>query len=387
MPWRSLAPHLFSFALPSRLAAGADELKLVTGGFEIFDVHKNPAPPTVTSITPATNALLAPGQSAMFTNSVTPPVIPPKPDVYFLLDSTGSETGLIGTLKCSSVAILNTVSQSTTSARFGAGDYKDFPYDPYVFKNAAPIPASDDGGQAALDAIGRNIQTPCLPTASIASTITQGGAPNYADTYVTPYVATHPATIKRWKAQFTGGRLGNGRPGVRSGIQLKVLRRDSDNPNVIHVISAGTVHDPRPTLQTRFGGSYPSFATEDSAIEFGESGLDILAGDIVGVTIHSDPVAGAYFYPLVSSADTRIVTRDEPAGGSIDLNDSFTGTLQNLAPALQVDTTFGWTASGGSDRPEGSLFALTEISAPTSPITLRSARPRCASADKRSASR
>ena len=360
-------PGLFSFALPSRLAAGADELKLVTGGFEIFDVHKNPAPPTVTSITPATNDLLAPGQSAMFTNSVTPPVIPPKPDVYFLLDSTGSETGLIGTLKCSSVAILNTVSQSTTSARFGAGDYKDFPYDPYVFKNAAPIPASDDGGQAALDAIGRNIQTPCLPTASIASTITQGGAPNYADTYVTPYVATHPATIKRWKAQFTGGRLGNGRPGVPSGIQLKVLRRDSDNPNVIHVISAGTVHDPRPTLQTRFGGSYPSFATEDSAIEFGESGLDILAGDIVGVTIHSDPVAGAYFYPLVSSADTRIVTRDEPAGGSIDLNDSFTGTLQNLAPALQVDTTFGWTASGGSDRPEGSLFALTEISAPTSP--------------------
>ena len=147
-------PGLFSFALPSRLAAGADELKLVTGGFEIFDVHKNPAPPTVTSITPATNDLLAPGQSAMFTNSVTPPVIPPKPDVYFLLDSTGSETGLIGTLKCSSVAILNTVSQSTTSARFGAGDYKDFPYDPYVFKNAAPIPASDDGGQAALDAIG-----------------------------------------------------------------------------------------------------------------------------------------------------------------------------------------------------------------------------------------
>ena len=177
-----------------------------------------------------------------------------------------------------------------------------------------------------------------LPSA-ISAIITQGGPPNNADTYVTPYVATQAGTITSWKAQFIGGNLlpspCAGGPGVPAGIQLKVMRQVSTN--VVQVISAGSVHDPRPILRQRFGTAYPFFLTEESVIEFTDPGLTVLARDIIGVTIKSDPAICGYFYPLVSRAGTCVVLRDVPAGGTIDLTDPFTGTLAH-APALQVNT-------------------------------------------------
>jgi hypothetical protein len=288
--------------------------------------------------------------------------------VYFFADTTGSMGPALATVKCNALAILNTIKQQTTSPRFGAGDYKDFQsvqQDPYAFNNNAPLPAADDNGAAALTAIGQNVDTPCLPTTAISSQITGGGAPNFADTYVTPYVATKAGQINGWRAQFAGGRLVNGSAGVPAGVQIKVLRKDIDNPNLLRVMSAGTVHDPRPVLQARFSG-YPFFQTQDSAIEFTESaGLDLLAGDLVGLTIKSDPQAGAYFYPMVSRQGTRMVTRDEnPPAGTIDLTDPFTASPPD-APALQVNTNNGWSAFGGHDRPEGQLFGLQQIASPT----------------------
>lgn len=175
------------------------------------------------------------------------------------------------------------------------------------------------------------ILLPAAPTA----TITQGGAPNYADTYVTPYVATQAGTVTSWKAEFTGGDLIGGGHGVPSGIQLKVLRHDS--ANILQVISTGAIHDPRPALQARFGGSYPFFASTDSVLEFTDPGLTVQPGDIIGVTIKSDPAVGGYFYPLVSSGASRLVLKDVTTSGTIDLNDPFTGSLSQ-APALQVNT-------------------------------------------------
>jgi hypothetical protein len=172
---------------------------------------------------------------------------------------------------------------------------------------------------------------PAAPT----ETITQGGAPNFADTYVTPYVASQSGNITSWKAEFTGGDLLGGH-GVPSGIQLKVLRHDS--ANILQVINSGAVHDPRPALQARFGVSYPSFfASTDSILEFTDSGLNVQPGDIIGLTIRSDPAVGGYFYPLISSGVSRLVLRDVTTSGTIDLDDPFTGT-QSQAPALEVNT-------------------------------------------------
>lgn len=178
--------------------------------------------------------------------------------------------------------------------------------------------------------------------AIVASTITQGGPPNNADTYVTPFVATQSGTITTWKGQFVGGQVTTG-CGLPVGIQLKVLRATS--ATVVQVISAGAVHNPKAILEARFGGTCPAPQSEsaESVIEFTETtGLAVSPGDIVGLTIGSDPDVDAYFYPLVSeSGTTRLVLRDVAVGDTIDLDSTFTGTLSNLAPALEINNASG----------------------------------------------
>ncbi len=49
-----------------------------------------------------------------------------------------------------------------------------------------------------------------LLPAPLLDTVTGGGAPNFADTWVTPFVATQPGVISSWKAQFEAGLLANG---------------------------------------------------------------------------------------------------------------------------------------------------------------------------------
>jgi hypothetical protein len=172
--------------------------------------------------------------------------------------------------------------------------------------------------------------------ASGTTTITQGGPPNFADTYITPFVATQSRSIFSWKAQFDGGFLSNGGCAIPIGIQLKVLR-SVPNTTQVQVINAGPVHNPLTMLQARFGGSCPSFLvdSEQAVLEFTESGLTLSPGDIVGLTIMSDPNSQGYVYPLVTSgASTRLVLRNVAVGDSVDLADSFTATLTNEVPAF-----------------------------------------------------
>jgi hypothetical protein len=102
-------------------------------------------------------AIVFPGQSHEVEKCVETPEIPPKPDIYFLTDSTGSMGPAIGAVQGDAAAILAAIDAATTDPRYGAGDYKDFQSpvqsDPYAFNNAAPIPGADDHGAAALAAI------------------------------------------------------------------------------------------------------------------------------------------------------------------------------------------------------------------------------------------
>jgi len=97
---------------------------------------------------------VAPGASIEVEKTVHTPEIPPKPDIYFLADTTGSMDPVIAAVQADAAAVLASVAAGATDERFGAGDYKDFPFDAYAFNNAAPIPGGDDGGAAALAAIG-----------------------------------------------------------------------------------------------------------------------------------------------------------------------------------------------------------------------------------------
>lgn len=172
-----------------------------------------------------------------------------------------------------------------------------------------------------------------LPTAlaslggNIVSQLSSGGAPNNATTFVMPYSVTLPGNITGWKAQFEGLR-------TPVGMQIKVLRKTSTS--ILTVVETGPIHNPTPVLFTRLPG-YPHVVTESTVIPiYTDSLMTVLPGDIIGLTIISDPALGSFDYPLVNATATRFVTRSVNLNGTIDLSDAFTGTLPGTAPALEV---------------------------------------------------
>lgn len=121
----------------------------LTAGLGIAGAHGS-----TVGVTPSSFAAVAqPGDTFTVEKTVHTPEIAPKPDVYFLADTTGSMGAAIANVAANAGAILASVDGASADARYGAGDYKDFPFDPYVFQNAAAIPAADDNGAAALAAI------------------------------------------------------------------------------------------------------------------------------------------------------------------------------------------------------------------------------------------
>lgn len=107
------------------------------------------------SVTPSeVSETLEPGDSVTIEKTVQTDDVPAKPDVYFLADTTGSMFSVIDQVQTDAAAVLADIDSQTTDPRYGAGDYKDFPHDPYAFRNEAAILATDDDGAAALTAIG-----------------------------------------------------------------------------------------------------------------------------------------------------------------------------------------------------------------------------------------
>jgi len=82
---------------------------------------------------------MAPGESITVDKTVTMPEIPPKPDVYFLADTTGSMGPVIAAVSGNATVIMNAISTSDPTAQFGVGNYKDFPRDTYAFQHQLGI--------------------------------------------------------------------------------------------------------------------------------------------------------------------------------------------------------------------------------------------------------
>lgn len=70
---------------------------------------------------------LEPGESITVDKTVTTPEIPPKPDIHFMSDTTGSMGGIIAVVSGNATAIMNAISASDATAQFGVGNYRDYP--------------------------------------------------------------------------------------------------------------------------------------------------------------------------------------------------------------------------------------------------------------------
>ena len=79
-------------------------------------------------------------------------------DIFFLADTTGSMTGILNSVKTNAVTALATILATNPGVdfRFGVGNYKDAPYDPYVYQMqynvsaGATEAASQTGAVAAI---------------------------------------------------------------------------------------------------------------------------------------------------------------------------------------------------------------------------------------------
>jgi len=71
------------------------------------------------------SATIKPGDSFDVSKHVTTPLIPPKPDICFLADTTGSMGTAIGNVKANATAIMNVIRASQADSQFCAAEYKD----------------------------------------------------------------------------------------------------------------------------------------------------------------------------------------------------------------------------------------------------------------------
>ena len=68
---------------------------------------------------------LSPGESKTITKTVSTPAIPPKPDITFLIDTTGSMGPVISNVQTNANSILNNVASAQPDAQFAVAEYKD----------------------------------------------------------------------------------------------------------------------------------------------------------------------------------------------------------------------------------------------------------------------
>ena len=108
-------------------------------------------------------ATIASGGSAMVEKTVVTPTIPPKVDILFLADTTGSMTGAIDNVKTNAASILNTVRGAQPDSQFGAAQYRDFDCsDPFAYELTQAITANLTDAQTGINAwsIGNGCDTP-----------------------------------------------------------------------------------------------------------------------------------------------------------------------------------------------------------------------------------
>lgn len=94
---------------------------------------------------------IVPGGSTTVDKGICTPEVVPRPKVYILADTTGSMADVLASIQANGAALIAAIVAEDPDAQFGAGQYKDFPFDAFAFQNQASI--TDDGGAAALAAI------------------------------------------------------------------------------------------------------------------------------------------------------------------------------------------------------------------------------------------
>jgi hypothetical protein len=99
---------------------------------------------------PSVSATVAPGGSTTVQKTVQTPPIPPRPDIVFLADNTGSMADAIANVRTNASTIFATVLAAQPESQFGVALYRDFTDAVPYFLNQ-PITANTAAVQAAIN--------------------------------------------------------------------------------------------------------------------------------------------------------------------------------------------------------------------------------------------
>jgi hypothetical protein len=132
-------------------AAAEPRHELNSSAITLYSSKKSD-PPTITEIS---GGAIPPsgGTSTLFRTQITPR-IPPKPDIVFLADTTGSMGPAIQNVKDNVISVMNQVRDAQPSAQFAVSSYKDkenFSSDAYMFKLEQSVTADTTAVQSAVN--------------------------------------------------------------------------------------------------------------------------------------------------------------------------------------------------------------------------------------------
>ena len=103
------------------------------------------APAVTASIAPITlEATLKPGESVSETKTVEIPALPPRADVIFAFDLTGSMIGITATAKARAIDIMNNLDATGVDINYGVASYMDYPHS-YTSFGYGPISYGSSG--------------------------------------------------------------------------------------------------------------------------------------------------------------------------------------------------------------------------------------------------
>jgi len=299
-------------------------------------------------ISPATvEGILFPGESMEVEKCVEVPVIPPRPDIFFLFDTTGSMNDDIATAQAKIGEIITAVNSATTDAQFGVGTYEDFPFNPWG-ATAADFLGPDSAYTRELAITG--------DATDITNAITGLTLGNGVDTPESGYEGLYQALTGAGRdlpnpdgSAPDGDTLDTGEiaPGLDAGFR-------TDSSKVIMLIGDASFHDPGdgPT-GTQFAAGYPGASAADVTGALGDVTLFCLIptelGD-VGPAPQCGGLGGTSFD--VGDSSESIVSAILTALGEVEVEVTMESTC-----TFPITTTFDPTSQTVES---GSTVTFTE---------------------------
>jgi uncharacterized repeat protein (TIGR01451 family) len=311
------------------LAAGAAQA--VTPGVD---------PPTYTTS-------LNPGDSVTITKTVHTPIIPPKPDIIFLADTTGSMGPTLANVQANATSIMNTIRTAQSDSAFAAAQYKDFdcPTDAFAFQLDQAVTTSIPAVQTAIGTWSAPPGSGCdTPEAQINALFQLGTDPSVG-------FRTNSTAVIVWFGDATGHDPSGGHTLadaisalVSAGVEVLAIPVDTGLADGLDTTGQATA------VATATGGSVLPSATPGQVSAAILSGLTNLPVTVTTVPT-CDPGLSVSFVPStpqtvtsgadVTYAETITVDPGNPGGSTLHCSVDFLLNGLSGGPAFTQSISIG----------------------------------------------